>query len=409
MLIDLSPLRQNREYRLLYFSQVVSYFGSMITYVAIPYQVHQITQSVFLVGLLGAVQLIPLVLSGLVGGTYADRLDRRRLILVCEFLMLLGTLVLAANAWSATPSVWLIFGVTAFMQAVNGFHRPSLEAITQKVISKGEYAAVGALNSFQRTGGAILGPMLGGVLLASGGAATAYLVDAATFLAAFTMIAMLRKSGFQPEAKSASPLESFREGMGFALSKPELLGSYFVDIVAMTFAFPVAIFPALAQEWGGERAAGMLFSAMSVGSLVVAFFSGWLNRFKRHGALVTLAATAWGVFIVGFGFAPSLPLALLMLALAGAADMVSGVYRSVLWNEVIPNEMRGRLAGVEMISYLVGPLIGNLRVGTQASFMGTRLAISSGGVLCVIGCLICIRAFPKFWAYRSTAAASDAV
>lgn len=403
MLIDLTPLKNNRDYRLLYFSQVISLFGSMITYVAIPYQVHQLTHSVFLVGLLGAVQLIPLVVSGLVGGTYADRLDRRRLILWCEALMLAGTLVLAANSWRADPSVVLIFCTTAFMQAVNGFHRPSLEAITQKVVAKTDYAAIGALSSLQRTGGAILGPMLGGVLLAAGGAAFAYLADAVTFLWAFAMIALLPRSGFIPEKKEASPLESFREGMDFALRRPELLGSYFVDIVAMTFAFPIAIFPALALNWGGEKAAGLLFSAMSVGSLLIALVSGWLNRFKRHGALITIAAGIWGLCIVGFGMADSLWTALLFLALAGAADMVSGVYRSVVWNHVIPNEMRGRLAGVEMISYMIGPLLGNLRVGTQASFMGTRIAVVSGGILCALACVACVWIFPKFWNYREAA------
>ncbi|MGZ3713419.1 MAG: MFS transporter, partial [Bdellovibrionota bacterium] len=286
-----------------------------------------------------------------------------------------------------------------FMQAVNGFHRPSLEAITQKVVASQDYAAVGALSSFQRTAGAIVGPMIGGVLLASGGAAFAYLADALTFLWAFVLIAMLRRADFIPEKQDATPLESFSEGMRFAWSRPELLGSYFVDIVAMTFAFPVAIFPALAENWGGGRAAGLLFSAMSVGSLMIAVLSGWLRRFTRHGALVTMAAICWGVFIVCFGLSSSLWTALLFLSLAGAADMVSGVYRSVIWNEVIPNKMRGRLAGVEMISYMIGPLVGNLRVGTQAAFMGTTLAVVSGGICCVIGCVACIWIFPKFWSY----------
>jgi MFS family permease len=375
----------------------------MITYVAIPYQVQELTQSVFLVGLLGAAQLVPLVLSGLVGGTYADRLDRRKLILTCEFLMCAGTMVLVLNSLRAHPSVALLFATTAFMQAVNGFHRPSLEAMTQRLVDKSDYAAVGALNSMQRTGGAILGPMLGGVLLASGGAAAAYLVDSVTFVWAFVLIAFLKKSDFIPSAAEASPLQSFRVGIRFAVSKPELLGSYFVDIVAMTFAFPVALFPALAQGWGGETAAGILYSSMSIGSLAVALFSGRFRHYRRHGAIITVAAAVWGVFIVGFGFASSLWVAVMFLALAGAADMVSGVYRSVLWNQVIPNEMRGRLAGVEMISYMIGPLLGNLRVGTQASFTGNEVAIVSGGALCTLACAACIWIFPKFWAYREAA------
>lgn len=400
MLLDLGPLRRNREYRLLFLSQVISYLGSMITYVVIPYQVQELTRSVFLVGLLGAVQLVPLVLCGLVGGTYADRMDRRKLILTCEVLLLLSMVALALNAWLAQPNVVAIFVVTAFMQAVNGFHRPSLEAITQKVVAPADFPAVAALNSLPRQAGAIVGPLIGGVILAAGGATFAYLLDAATFLAAFVLIFLLHGSDFQPDRKEASPLESFREGLRFAWSRPELLGSYFVDIIAMTFAFPVAIFAALAQEWGGEKAAGFLFAGMSVGAMLIALFSGWLGKFKRQGAYVTIAAAVWGFCIIGFGLAPSLPVALLFLALAGAADMVSGVYRSTIWNNVIPNEMRGRLAGVEMISYMIGPLLGNLRVGTQASFVGIRPAVVSGGCICAVACVACVWLFPKFWRYR---------
>ncbi|MBX2986372.1 MAG: MFS transporter [Bdellovibrionaceae bacterium] len=406
MLINLKPLVRHREFRLLYFSQLISFFGSMITYVAIPYQVHQLTGSTFLVGLLGAVQLVPLVLCGLVGGTYADRWNRRRLILTCEVLLMAGALALALNSWSSSPSVILIFAITGFMQGINGFHRPSLEALTQKVVPRSDFPAVAALTSLRSTSGAILGPALGGLLVAHS-AGFAYLIDMITFLWAFALVAWMRNTDFAPVAQEVSPVESFKEGLQFAVKKPELVGTYLVDIVAMTFAFPVAIYPELAEKWGGGTAAGFLYSSMSVGSLGVALLSGWAGRARRHGRMVILAAALWGLFIIGFGFSSSLWMAVFFLALAGAADMVSGLYRSTVWNEVIPNDKRGRLAGVEMISYMIGPLIGNLRIGLQAPLTGTRFAIVSGGAICVVACLSCIWLLPRFWSYRSAAVSSE--
>ncbi len=399
MLLDLAPLTRYRDFRLLFIGQMVSYFGSMISYVAVPYQVYELTKSSAVVGALGAVQLGPLLLFGLIGGSYADALDRRKLLWVSEAVMCVGALGLALNSCLDQPSVWAIFVLVAIMQAATGFHRPAMDALTQKLVSPEHYAAVGALSAFRSSAGAIAGPAIGGILIASAGPRIAYFIDFLTFAVAVASILMMKhvpSAGMLP----TPGLASIAEGLRYAIRRPELIGTYAIDIVAMTFAFPTALFPALAENWGGARAAGILFSAMSIGSLFVTVLSGWTSKVSRHGAAVVIAAALWGAAIVGFGLAPSLWGAVFFLALAGAADMVSGLFRSVIWNETIPNEMRGRLAGIEMISYMSGPLLGNFRAGTMAALSTPAFSIVSGGALCVVGVIACAFALPAFWRYR---------
>jgi MFS family permease len=176
----------------------------------------------------------------------------------------------------------------------------------------------------------------------------------------------------------------------------------------MIFAMPMALFPLMSERWSGATAAGWLYAAISIGGLVMTLFSGWTSRIKRHGAFVIGAAALWGLAIVALGFAPSLPVAVACLALAGAADMVSGLFRQTIWNQTIPTELRGRLSGLEMISYMTGPLLGNARAGYLATRFDARTSIVSGGVLCVLGVLLCIPFLPRFWRYRSDRAASEA-
>jgi MFS family permease len=179
------------------------------------------------------------------------------------------------------------------------------------------------------------------------------------------------------------------------------MGTYIVDIVAMTFAFPIALFPAMAAANGQTETVGWLLSAMSVGALAIGLFSGWSSRVRRHGRAVVMAAAVWAVGIVALGFAPSLTLGLACLAVAGAADMISGVFRGTIWNETIPNALRGRLAGIEMISYLTGPLLGNVRAGVMADAWGVSAAIWMGGMACLVGVIATGLALPRFWAYCS--------
>lgn len=402
MLLNLAPLRKHRDYRFLFTGQFVSTFGSMITYVAVPYQVYELTKSTFLVGMLSAAQLVPLVVFALWGGAYADAMDRRKLLLGSEWVMAVGSLGLVLNSYLAEPSIALIFVVSALMSAVNGFHRPALESITPRVVDKEDLPAVAALGSVRFNVSAIAGPALGGVCIAKFGIVTAYWIDVATFLVSIAAIAAMR-SVPAPEAAQKPGIKSIIEGLHYARKRPELIGTYVVDIIAMLFAMPLALFPAMGTAWGGAQATGWLYSAMSVGSLALALFSGWTSKVKRHGAMVILSAALWGVAIVALGLGHSLYWAVFCLALAGAADTVSGIFRMTIWNSTIPTELRGRLAGVEMISYLSGPLLGNARAGWMASAVSVNFSIVSGGILCVIFVLACIPLLPTFWRYQSEA------
>jgi MFS family permease len=398
MFLNLAPLRKHRDYRLLYIGQLVSMFGSMITYVAVPYQVFELTHSSFVVGMLGASQLIPLLLFALWGGAYADAMDRRKLLVVSEIVMTAGSLALAINGMLAHSSVVLIFIVSASMSACNGFHRPALDAMTPRLVDREDLTAVSALNFFRFSISAIGGPALGGVCMAALGYPLTYMIDVLSFLVSLVSLAAIRR--MPPSDRASRPgIQSIVEGLKYALGRPELIGTYVVDMVAMTFAMPMALFPAMAVAWGGAKAAGWLYSAMSFGSLLTTVFSGWTSKVNRHGAAVVIAAAIWALAIVFVGFSSSLPLAVVCLAMAGAADSVSGVFRGTIWNETIPSDLRGRLAGVEMISYLSGPLLGNARAGWVASISSNTISIVSGGVICFVGVLLCIPFLPAFWNY----------
>jgi MFS family permease len=401
-LIDLSPLRRHRDYRLLYAGQTLSFIGSMLSYVAVPYQVFELTRSSLWVGLLGSVQLVPLLVAGLFGGALADAVDRRRMLVVCELVLAVAAGGLVVNAALPRPSVVALFVLSALMSGVNGFHRPALDALTPRLVGRDDLPAVAALGSLRFNAGAIGGPACAGLLIAHFGVPIVFAIDALSFGVSVACLAGLRDIP-KPELARASSLARIAEGLRYARARPELIGTYVVDIVAMTFAMPMALFPHLGERWGGASAVGWLYSAMAIGSLIMTLFSGWTSRVHRQGAAVVWAAALWGVAIVALGVAPSLPLAVVCLALAGAADMISGLFRMTIWNQTIPDHLRGRLAGVEMISYMAGPLLGNARAGFVAESFGDAVSISSGGVLCVLGVLGCVPLLPGFIRYVKAA------
>jgi MFS family permease len=403
MWIDLTPLRKNRDFRLLFAGQMISVLGSMVSYMAVPYQVYQLSRSNALVGALGIVQFVPVLAFGLLGGAYADRINRRRLLLVCESAMAIVVTLLVVNSYRVHPSVWVIFVLVALLQAIAGFHTPAMEALTQKLVQPSEYAAAGALGSFRGSTAAIAGPMLGGVLIAVFGLTGAYLVDVLSFGGAVACIALMSRVP-DPEATSHSPLADAQVGIRFALSKPELIGTYVIDIAAMLFAFPVALFPAISARWGDARLTGLLFSSMAIGSLLAALLSAWSSRVRHQGRAVVIAATLWGLFVVASGLASSPVVFVLCLICAGAADMISGLFRGIIWNHAVPNTMRGRLAGIAMISYMTGPLLGNARAGWVAAKTSVATSLLSGGLTCVAAVIVTSLLLPKFWAFRAPAA-----
>ena len=398
MILDISPLRKNRDYRLLYTGQLVSAFGSMITYVAVPEQIWELTHSSLVVGMLGAVQLVPLLLFALWGGAYADSMDRRKLLLISEALLAIGSLALAVNSVLSHPSVVLIFVVSGAMSAANGFHRPALDALTPRLVDRDDLRAVAALSSLRYSLSAIAGPALGGILIGSFGMVSTYAIDFVTYAVSIGALAAIRR---MPKPEGQKPgLQAIVEGLKYARSRPELIGTYVVDIIAMTFAMPMALFPSMAANWGGAKSLGWLYSAMAMGFLASTVVSGWTRKVDRHGVAVIAGAAVWGVAIVLLGVAPGFFSALFCLALAGAGDNVSAIFRGTIWNETIPGDLRGRLAGVEMISYLSGPLIGNVRAGWVASATSNQFSILSGGLICVAGIALCIPLLPAFWNYR---------
>jgi MFS family permease len=407
MLLDVSPLRRHRDYRLLFLGQVVSALGSFFTYVALPVQLFDLTKSSAMVGILGAVQLVPLALTALWGGVLADAFDRRRLLRWCEASLMTCSLALAINSLLPHPSVVAIFVIAALMSAISGIHVPALESLTPKLVERDELTAVSALTSLRGTSAAIAGPALAGLCIAAFGLAATFVIDAASFAISLVALTAIRSMP-PPETAPSVSFESIREGFRYAAGRPELIGTYVVDIVAMTFAMPMALFPALAERWGGAHSIGYLYSAMSLGSLLITLFSGWSKHVARHGAAVVLAASAWGLAITGLGFAHTLPIAILWLALAGAADMVSGLFRMTIWNETIPSEIRGRMAGIEQLSYMTGPLLGNARAGYMGQRFGLANAIVWGGAVCVIGVIACVPLLPAFWRYRRREQTADA-
>ncbi|MBP6702123.1 MAG: MFS transporter [Vicinamibacteria bacterium] len=396
--MDFTPLRRHRDYRLLYMAQSVSFLGTMMTYVALPYQMFQLTHSSLQVGLLGLAELIPLLLTAFIGGALADSLDRKRLVIVTDVFLSCGSLALALLAWHGAPPVWSLYVLAGFMSAMSGLQRPSIDAMMPRLVPREDLMAAAALGSFRGSLIMIVGPALGGVLIASMGLAFAYAVDVASYLLALVCIVMIRTTS-APEKSDPPTLESIREGFRYARSRQELVGTYVVDFVAMVFGMPMALFPALSEKLGGPGVLGILYASPAVGAFLASVTSRWTRGVRRHGLAVTVAALVWGVAIVIFGFCDSIVPAALFLALAGGADAVSGIFRSTMWNQTIPDDLRGRLAAIEMVSYTSGPMLGHVEAGLAAAAFGLRGSIVSGGVLCVAGVIVCGLLLPKFIAY----------
>jgi MFS family permease len=309
--------------------------------------------------------------------------------------------VLIFNALLPQPSVWVLFVCAAAFAALNGLQRPSLEALAPRLIPPELLPAASALNFLGRNMGSVIGPAAGGLLAATLGPALTYSIDLITFVVSIIALCLMRAVP-PPQGAERPSLRSIIEGMRYAKSRAELMGTYLVDINAMFFGMPMALFPAIATGFGGASV-GLLYAAPSVGAFLATLSSGWTRRVHRHGLAVVIAAALWGASIICFGFANYLWLALLCLAAAGAADMISGIFRMVIWNQTIPDHLRGRLAGIEMVSYTTGPLLGNAESGLLASLTSVRFSIVSGGILCVLGTGLLALTLPAFVRYDGRA------
>ena len=400
--VDADLLRRRRELRLLMTGQGVSLLGSQVTLVAIPVQMYQLTHDSFAVGLIGATQFAAILALALVGGALADAFDRKKLIVGSELGSLAVVIVLALNATLEHPHTWVLYVASALLAGFMAILRPPLDSLVPRLVERRELAAASALYGSVRNAASLGGPALAGILLTVAGTPATYALDAVTFLGSLTALAMMRTPPPPPRADRPS-LRGVIDGVRFARSQPVLVGTYLVDINAMFFAVPDALFPAYAAHHGGPGVAGLLYAAPSAGALALSLSSGWMSRVARQGRAVVLAASAWGAAIVVFGLAGPLWVGVAALVAAGAADAVSSIFRGVIWNETVPDHMRGRLAGMEMISYTSGPTLGNVEAGFAASKIGLRGSIVLGGVLCIAGSIAIAAALPALWRHESGA------
>ncbi|MFF8829196.1 MFS transporter [Streptomyces sp. NPDC015131] len=398
LLPDLSPWRSSRDFRLLWVQGLIAYFGSFMAMIALPLQIKELTGSPLAVGVMGAVELVPLVVCGLYGGALADAIDRRKVILATEAGLGLLALMLLVNALLPQPLLWPLYVVAAGVSALAGLQRPALDSLMARIVPHDQLTAAAALNALRWQLGAIAGPALAGLVVAYAGHAPAYATTVGCFVVSVLLCLRLSPSPAAHDAEKPS-LRGIAEGARYAWSRPVLLGTYAVDLAAMLFAFPNAIFPFLAEDLGAEWSLGLMYAAGSVGSVVLSLTSGWTSRVRRHGLLVVCGAAGWGLSVAAAGWFSNVWLVLLCLTFAGAGDMLSGLGRSTIWNQTIPDGLRGRLAGIEVLSYSVGPQLGQVRAGAMAGWTGTRPAIWSGGLACLLSVGLLAAVLPKLVTY----------
>ncbi len=397
MFLDLSPLKVSRDYRLLFFGQLVSFFGSMMTFIVVPWQMYQLTQSSAMVGYIYLAEFVPMVILAFIGGAMADFLDKRKMLRLTEIGQAAASALLLINSLLAEPRIWVLFVCVAAHAGLAAIQRPAFESFIQKIIPPELMTAVMALNSLRWSLGAIVSPAIAGIIATQFSPAVAYSIDLLTFAATITALYMVTAVP-SPENAERPSWQGIKRAWKYAFSREELLGTYFIDIAAMFFAMPQALYPALAVMYG-DKYVGFFPASIAAGALLASLTSGWTKNVQRHGLMVIGAAIMWGVAIIFFGLTDSIVPALLFLGAAGFFDMISGIFRGSIWNQTIPNYLRGRLASIEMMSYLTGPMLGSAKMGIVAESFGVKAALVSGGILCVVSVGCAALLLPKFATY----------
>jgi MFS family permease len=406
LLIDLTPLRRSRDFRFLIGGELVSVLGTQLTTVAVPYQVYRLTHSSLDVGLVSLAQLLPLIAGSLLGGSVVDAMDRRRLLMLAQVLPALCSAGLAVNADLGT-SLWPLFVLPALSAGFSPLDNAGRSAIVPRLVRRSELSTANAMFQALFQFGLVVGPAVAGLLLAGAGVLFVYWMDVASFGAA-----LLGAFLMSPQPPAASPagaagrrpgLRSIAEGLSFVRGRQSIQGAYLIDINAMVFGMPRALFPALAATrfGGGATTLGLLYAAPGAGALIGALTTGWVSRIQRQGRAVIVAVIVWGAAITGFGLLPWLPAALALLAVAGWADVISAVFRSTIIQLAVPDALRGRLAGLQIAVVTGGPRIGDLEAGAVATgfggaVFGDTVSIVSGGLACIAGALVLARLLPGF-------------
>jgi len=396
--VDLTPLRASTQYRRLYVAGFITALGSQATYVTIPFQLKQLTHSPLDVGALGLFELAPLVIFGLYGGVLADRLNRRRLIITMEILLMVATAAVWGNALLAHPQVWVLYAAAAVAAAVSSLQRPSIEALNQSLVPHDLQRSAAALANIRYTTASIIGPSLGGLVAVGAGPSVVYGANLVTFAISLLLLTRLAR-GENAEPGDRSDRAALREGIVFLRARPDIVGTYIIDLLAMTLAFPVVMLPFVAERFHVTYALSLLYCALPAGALLFTLLSGWTSRVHHYGRGLVAAAILWGLGIALFGYSSSLTLVLVGLALAGGADSISGIFRATMWNESIPPEIRGRMAGMEMISYSLGPTAGQFRAGVMAAWTSLRFSLTFGGLACAGSVGVVAAALPSLWRF----------
>jgi MFS family permease len=396
--IDISPLKKYRDFRNLWTAGLISYLGSMITYVALPFQLKEITHSYVAVGILGVIEIVPLIIFGLYGGVLADAVDRKKMIWATELGALVIVSILLVNSYLPNPTTIVIYICAALFAVVDGLQRPSMGAILPRLVNHEDLPAATNLLTLRWQFGFILGPTLGGIIFSTFSIPSGYIFDIATYLISLVFLARIKKIPPSHEAEKPS-FKALWEGVRYAFSRQDLLATYIIDLAAMFFAMPNALFPFWADLLHAPWALGMFYAAGVAGAIAVTLTSGWTKTYRFHGKAIIWAAIGWGLAIALSGLTHSLIVVLICLAIAGGSDQISALFRQTIWNQTIPDNLRGRLAGIELLSYSVGPLAGQLRAASIAAATSLSFSVTSGGVICVVVVGILALLMPDFRKY----------
>ena len=396
--VDVAPLRVSAQYRRLYIAGLITGMGSQATYVTVPYQLKNLTHSTLAVGSLGLAELVPIVVFGLYGGVLADRLNRRRLIISMEMVLMASTVILVVNAMLAHPMVWVLYLDAFVVAGAASLQRPSIEALNQRFVPHDLQREASTLANIRYSTTSIVGPALGGLAAVALGPGVVYGANLVTFAASLALLYSLRATPTTSDAEGTH-LRALGDGLRYARSRPDILGTYLIDLLAMTLAFPVVMLPFVAERFHETYALSLLYCAMPAGALVATLTSSWSHRVHHYGRTIIVAASSWGLGIALFGFSSSLALVLAGLAIGGGADAISGIFRTAMWNESIPPEIRGRMAGIEMISYSLGPTAGQFRAGVMAAWTSLRFSLTVGGLACTGAVGAVGVALPSLWRF----------
>jgi MFS family permease len=379
----------------------VTFVGSEMALVALPFQIWQLTHSTLALGLFSLTELVPLLTLTLAGGAVADAIDRRRMVLITETLQALGIAGLLVNAALPHPSIALVFVFATIVAGCFSVGVGAMRSIPQRLVPEEVYAQAGALDSIYYGLGGVAGPPLAGVLISVAGLSTVYAVGMASFAA--TVVALWGLPPLPPHPDADRPgIRSIVEGFRFVSREKVILGFFLVDTNAMVFGMPLGLFPAIAARFGNATYLGALYAAPAAGALIAGLGSGWVAYVRRQGLVVVAAATLWGVAILGFAYADRFWLALVLVGLAGLADQVSAIFRNAMLLALTPDRLLGRVRGIEFMQVASSPSLGNLEAGVVASLTSIRTSVASGGLLCVAGTLASAAAFPALLRYEAT-------